>query len=286
MTQKFAAFILSHGRPNDVITHKTLRQHGYTGDIYLIIDNEDATADQYYTNYGHDRVVMFDKAAIAAQVDVADTVDDRRAVVFARNASFEIARQLGLDYFMQFDDDNNFLSYRYPNPDRNGLGSHGVRQLDRIIEAMIRFLDDSGACSIAMAQGGDFIGGVDNAAVEKQLLRKCMNSWLFRTDRPAQFIGRMNDDVNTYTVFGMRGKLFFTTTQLHLNQNTTQQTQGGMTEMYLNAGTYAKSMYSVIMAPSCVKVGMMGRTHRRIHHRVQWDNAVPKIISDQHRKKR
>jgi hypothetical protein len=33
-------------------------------------------------------------------------------------------------------------------------------------------------------------------------------------------------------------------------------------------------------APSCVKVGMIGETHRRLHHSITWDDAVPKIVSE------
>jgi len=39
----FAVFILSHGRPNDVITYKTIIKQGYTGKIFIILDNEDNT---------------------------------------------------------------------------------------------------------------------------------------------------------------------------------------------------------------------------------------------------
>ena len=37
----FVAFILTHGRADNVITYNTLRNHGYTGRIVLIIDDED-----------------------------------------------------------------------------------------------------------------------------------------------------------------------------------------------------------------------------------------------------
>ena len=37
-TKNFAVFILSHGRANNVITIKTLRDVGYTGKIYIIIN--------------------------------------------------------------------------------------------------------------------------------------------------------------------------------------------------------------------------------------------------------
>ena len=39
-------------------------------------------------------------------------------------------------------------------------------------------------------------------------------------------------------------------------------------------------------APSCVKVGMMGENHRRIHHSIDWKYAVPKILSDKYKKEK
>ena len=81
----FAVFILTHGRPDRIHTLKTLEKQGYTGDWYLVIDNEDKMADEYYKNYG-DKVIMFDKKAISLTFDTADLSDDRRAIVYARNA--------------------------------------------------------------------------------------------------------------------------------------------------------------------------------------------------------
>ena len=57
--------------------------------------------------------------------------------------------------------------------------------------------------------------------------------------------------------------------------------RGGWTEFYLEMGTYVKSFYSVMYNPSCVKVAEMGDKHKRIHHKVIWNNAVPKIISNE-----
>jgi hypothetical protein len=37
----FVALILTHGRPDNVHTIKTLRKCGYTGDIIIVLDNED-----------------------------------------------------------------------------------------------------------------------------------------------------------------------------------------------------------------------------------------------------
>lgn len=277
---KFAMFILTHGRPNDQVTLETLKETGYTGKVYLIIDDEDKTADEYFRKYG-DIVIQFDKAKAGELFDIADTRTDRRATVFARMQSFNIAKELGLDYFMQLDDDYNFFKYRWVEDGR--LASADIRSMDRVIDAMIDFLEDTGSTSFAMSQGGDHLGGI-GGNIRKPLLRKTMNTWLFRTDTEIEFLGRMNDDVNTYVVHGSRGKLFFTSTALHSNVVQTQAVAGGMTEMYLATGTYMKSMYTVMMHPSSVTVRSMGKTNRRLHHHIDWNYTVPKIIADRHRK--
>jgi hypothetical protein len=279
--RKFGAVILTHGRPDNVLTFKSLRRQGYTGPIYLIVDNEDSSVEKYRENFGAEKVIVFDKKAISETFDTADTQEDRKAIVYARNVSFKIAEDLGLDYFIQLDDDYTSFMYRFPW--KGKLGSKQIRYLDRIFDAMVDLLEDTGAATVAMSQGGDHIGGIDGKNFYKGLTRKAMNSFVFRTDRPMEFVGRINEDVNTYVTKGSRGDLFFTAMQIQLCQVATQQSEGGMTGMYLDSGTYVKSFYTVMMHPSSVKIGTMGNIHRRYHHMVSWDHTVPKIISDKYR---
>lgn len=93
MRDNFCVFILSHGRADNVITLKALQKAGYTGKWFIVIDNEDEQAKIYYSTYGVDHVVMFDKLAISETFDTADTFDDRRTIVYARNACFKIAAE-------------------------------------------------------------------------------------------------------------------------------------------------------------------------------------------------
>lgn len=118
------------------------------------------------------------------------------------------------------------------------------------------------------------------------LSRKAMNVWFLKTDRPFRFVGRVNEDTNTYVMLGNQGKLFFTVTNTQITQAQTQKNAEGMTTLYLDYGTYVKSFYSVIVAPQAVRVAEMGAHHRRMHHRVDWNRCVPKIISDRYRKRR
>lgn len=281
---RFAAFILTHGRPDKVITTATLERAGYTGRIIYVIDNEDERGDEYRAKFGAGNVVEFSKSAVAATFDEADTTNDRRAIVYARNACYQIARDLGLDYFLELDDDYNMLRHKWMTPG-GAYRSTWVKSMDELVEAMLTFLDESGAATVAFSQGGDHLGGT-YLRKHKGVLRKAMNSLFCRVDRPVEFLGRINEDVNTYVVHGGRGDLFITVLAVYLTQIATQTNSGGMTDIYLASGTYVKSFYTVMMAPSCVVVEMMHTAHPRYHHRISWDKAVPKILSPAHRKPR
>lgn len=83
---------------------------------------------------------------------------------------------------------------------------------------------------------------------------------------------------------GKIGGIFLTFCDVSLKQKHTQQNKGGMTDTYNEDGTYLKSFYTVLSNPSCTVVAPMGDKHIRFHHRINWNNAVPKIISDKYKK--
>ncbi|EGG4117005.1 hypothetical protein [Salmonella enterica] len=280
MRDDFCAFILTHGRPDNVLTYRTLRRAGYTGKIYVVIDDEDKTRQQYIAEFG-DQVLVFSKTDIANRFDEADNFGDRRSIFYARNACFELAERVGCQHFIQLDDDYHEFQFRVgPNLEAD---YSPIRALDQVLEEMLTYYRAIPAASIAMSQGGDFLGsgGDGNAA---WLKRKAMNSFICSTDRPFKFVGRINEDVNTYTSLGRRGELFLTIGAVQLGQKQTQKNSGGMTELYLDSGTYVKSFYSVMYSPSCVKIGLMGASHKRLHHQVTWNNAAVKIIHERHKK--
>ena len=283
LRNNFCVFILTHGRADRVYTYKTIRNQRYTGPIYLVIDNEDDQADEYKRRYGDEYVVVFDKLERAKKIDTPDLSEDRRTIIYARNECFDIAKRLGFRYFLELDDDYTQFMYRYALDGK--LCMKQAKNLDELFEYMLRFLDDSGAITVAFAQGGDMIGGVDNGNFKKKLLRKAMNTFFCDTEKTFQFVGRINEDVNTYTSFSNRGILLFTYTGVMITQHTTQTNAGGMTETYLDMGTYTKSFYSVIYSPQAVKVAEMGDKHRRIHHLINWDKCAPCILNAKWKKR-
>lgn len=277
----FAVFILSHGRANNVVTVKTLRESGYTGDIYIIIDDQDSQEDDYRAIYG-DKVIQFCKEEEAKKSDVMDADNDMRIVLYARNKCHDIARELGLTYFLELDDDYVDFEYRFAKGKQ--LKGYRVRNFDQVCDWMIDFLETSGALTVAFAQGGDYLGGIESSVYKNKLTRKAMNSFFCKTDRPFKFLGRINEDVNAYTLLGSRGGLFFTVGEIMLIQVQTQKNEHGLTDVYLKYGTYVKSFYTVMCMPSAVKVSLMGASYKRMHHKVAWDKCVPQILSEKWRK--
>lgn len=280
MRDDFCVFILTHGRPDNVITYDTLKRQGYTGKLYIVIDDEDKTASQYRDRFGS-KVLQFSKEEIAKTFDEGDNFNDRRCIIYARNACFDLAKQVGCKYFMQLDDDYQTFNFRLFTGEV--LKQRIIASMDRALVELLKFYkQNESLLTVAMSQGGDWIGGAANPLAKKGYLRKAMNSFLCSVERPFKFYGRINEDVNFYTNEGRKGKLVLTIAPLQLIQKQTQSNAGGMTDIYLDKGTYFKSFYSVMYSPSCVKIGLMGNKSEsmRIHHKITWNNCVPKILDE------
>lgn len=287
MKRDFAVFILTHGRADKVITYHTLRRCGYTGKIYLVIDDEDSQIEKYKSNFPESEIVIFSKEKAAEYTDTADTKQERNVVVFARNTCHQIAEDLGLTHFVEVDDD--YGSFRYRAEVNGQLHGYTIHNMDAVINAMFDFLDVSGATAIAPAQGGDYIGGLQGIIWRSRIRRKVMNMFFCRTDRPFQFYGRLNEDTTAYSYLGQQGKLFMQVADWKLDQGITQSNAGGLTDAYLDLGTYVKSFYSILYSPSCVKIstlgdGSTGTRHERIHHHVDWVHCTPMIINEKWKK--
>jgi len=283
--ENLLAMILTHGRPDAVHICNSLIRQGWTGPICILIDDEDKAADQYRERFG-DMVQIFNKKEWVEKTDSGDNnLENRKAIVYARNASYEIARKLGFRYFIQLDDDYTSFSYRENN---NGDFTTGgkPRNMQKTCGHLLDFFKRSKARAVSIAQTGDFIGG-DKGSMFRDGLgikRKCMNFWFCDTESPMSFSGRLNEDCSRYCEYGFRGELYFQIRAIALNQVTTQKAKGGMSEAYSESGTYIKSFHTVMRCPSFVKVSVLQTKNKRLHHKINWENACPKIIRESVRK--
>lgn len=187
MNRKFAVFILTHGRANNVITTKTLREQGYTGRIFYIVDNFDNQIGEYNKNFGKKNVIVFDKNYAISITDAEDNFKDYRAVVYARNMCHKIAKDLKLTHFLELDDDYTMFDVRFEN---NGkMGWRKIKNLDKLFDKVLDYLDNTQCKTIAFAQGGDYIGGV-NSSLKDGLKRKAMNTFFVELIGRLDFMGK------------------------------------------------------------------------------------------------
>lgn len=277
---EYVVLILSYRRSDNVRTYSTLRRSGYTGPIRIVVGTDDPTIADYEARYPGE-VVTFDKQDYVASTDAFDNRTDRGTVLYARNACPDIVRALGFSRWVELDDDYHSFMWRSKGHEYK---TKIIENLDAVFAAVWEMYEATPWDMLALAQGGDFLGGSicrDNFIPPK---RKVMNSFFCSLERHHSFIGRLNDDVNTYVAHGNRGRLFLTIRYASLIQEGTQQSGGGLTDMYKLFGTYVKSFYTVMVCPSCVKVKPMQATNTRWHHAIAWNKAVPKIVRESLRK--
>ena len=275
---KFAVVILTHGRADRVFTIPTLRKHGYTGDVYLVCDDSDKQLGEYIEKFGKDKVLIFSKDGYQGKFDKMDNFGKKNVVVYARNAVYDLAKKAGLKYIAVLDDDYNCFEWRVAS-DYDYCKKY-IYSLDAVFKVFLEYLIRSKIKSICFAQSGDFIGGRHNQSLaqKKIIKRKMMNLFFFDVDNPVEFMGTINEDLTASVAEAIKGGVTLTSPLVTLNQKPTQSNAGGLTDIYLDLGTYVKSFYSVMYAPSAVKISLMGNKDKRLHHKVNWRYCAAKII--------
>ena len=275
-------FIISHGRPDKQDTLKTLLDAKCLYPIYIVIDNTDKKLDTYKRKYPN-KVIVFDKEEWAKKTDQGDNFNNLRTTTHARNTCFYIADKLGYQYFLVLDDDYVKFDFRINHHLEYPTKFFKIRDINPIIKYYFEFFKKINCKSICFSQGGDYIGGSQSPYAKNNLTRKAMNSFFCSVSRPFTFFSRLNEDVNTYMLLGSKGNLFLTAPVCSLTQRATQNTIGGMSDAYLNGGTYIKSFYTVMYCPSFARVKLMQSKYTRLHHSINWSNAVPCIIEEKHK---
>lgn len=291
----FCVLIISYGRPNDVKSWTTLDKYFSKAPRYIICSDDDKCLQQYKDKYGEDHILVFNKEEEMKNFDVGDNYPGMfNSSCFAHNTYFRFARQLGYKYFLAMDDDSMCYRIRYMNPEEttilpNGQPKGPVRaakipdgRFDDICEAYFRMLDSAPwLYCVAFSQGGDYIGGYNSAVWKNRVRWKAMNSFFCCTDKEWKMPGRINEDATAYVYNGHRGRMAITLAEVMLDQPSTQQNSGGMTDIYKSFGTWLKTAYTVMMCPSAVKFSILPIA-RRVHHNVNFNLCAPKVLSSRY----
>lgn len=279
MRSDFAVLILTHGRAHDQVTFNELEKRGYTGKVYLVIDDLDEQREEYERLYG-DSVIVFDKREYARRIDTMTTEDELRSVVFARNAAYDIADDLGLSYFAMFDDDLNQFTFRYVKGGK--LVSAPVTDFDALFDAMLEFVETTGVASLCIATSGALIGDM-NGVYSKGLRWNFNQACVLRASDRLKFVGLLNEDLNATLLGANVGQMTLEVMGIVKNAPLRGTNDGGLHELYIDNEQYIRDFYSLIVHPSGLKITI---GDQRAPLRKASALCYPKIISDRYRKRR
>jgi hypothetical protein len=275
MRDDFAIFILSHGRAGNVVTLDTLQRCGYSGKIFIVVDDEDEQEERYIVEYGAENVIVFCKQEYADKVDTVSVSGERKTPLFVRNAICDLAKEMGFEYFGMWDDDISRLSYRYEESGK--LKAIDVSNLDEIFEVMLNFMDNTNTDCMAFTNAGGLIGGLKGRFSEG-LRRQGANTYIIRTGSSCPFVGVYNEDLQFSLLKAAVGDLVFELTSICFYAPERGTNKGGLSETYHEKSWYYINFHSVVCMPWAVKISKDAKLT------IWWKNAIPCIINERWKK--
>lgn len=284
--RKFLVMIFSYGRCQLLkkMTKAMLEKSESNSDYTIVLSDDDNTIQEYIETFGKEHVYIFNKEQVMKEMqpDTGDAYSMKQVVFYARDYSFKIAQELGYRYFVALDDDYDSLSVREEHDGKllhSSLKTMKVN-FDEMCEIHFRLLDSAPFLNtVALSQGGDYLGGISTAIWKKGYSFKAMNAFFCDTHKPFEFKGRINEDCNAYVINSQRGKLSLTLAGLMVNQPCTQKSENGLTNVYKEFGTWWKSVYTTMFAPNCAGIRVLKHIHARVHHVVDWKYCNVKVLS-------
>ncbi len=276
MRSDFAIFIPSNGRPDEQLTLKVLLDAGYDGDWYIVIDDLDATGQEYKDAYG-EHVLIFDKKNYFYNADTYTTLEYLNTVLYARNAIEDMAKEMNLKYFWVVDDDIKGFYIRYEKDGK--LASEKVTDINKMIDAFINFMESGNMTGISTGSGSSYIGGLQKFYHEPK--RRSMQCIFRDTSKSIKWVSFINEDYITEVNQGIVGDIFFELREVqHSAVPLGKGRKGGNTDYYKNTSPFERSFLAVIAQPSvfCVD-GKTGGIRLISKH-----YSYPKIISSKWKK--
>ena len=279
MIDNFAVFITSHESPDECKSAKSLRENGYTGKIYIVVDDLDSKLLAYDKIYDDD-LCVFPKAHYVAKLDIGMSTQNPQlaAVLYARAAVEDFAKGFGLRYFCVMDDD--LVGFRVRLPINNKLGTFRKFSMDKVFESYIDYLSNTDINCLSFANDGSFIGGI--SAFDKVLERRsCHTVFIRDSHKPFDWSFAVNEDYISSLRMAQTGQVMFTMPFMQRTITGMGDRDVGMSDVYKTTSDFQRAFYATIARPD-VCVPKYYNNHFVIG--VNKKGAYPKILSDYYKK--
>lgn len=275
MRDDFGVIVISHGDEN-FSTIDVLRDSGYTGKAYIVVDDEDSRLEEYKSKYG-------DLCHVFHKTEWFDCFDNcggpNTTCTFARNECFSLAKEKKLRYFFLTDDDLKSLSFRY---EKDGhLVGKPVKNADALFEAICQWFDDTNLSCMGFSNPADYIGGKPQDGK-----RNVMNGFFLKSEDDFVWRSRTYQDVIAAITESRKGRVWLKTSLVQnvydvWTEKNKSKKRSGTVPVYEKYGFYHMRFYLVMAYPDC---SFIKANQDYLDGSVKNVNAYPYIISEAYRK--
>lgn len=282
MREDFAVFIITHGRPDKQLTYQTLINCGYKGKLYFVLDDTDTTIQEHIDLFGADRIFIFNKNHYI-NADIYDnglTEGKYACAVYARRATEDIAKSLGLTYFCMMDDDVTDLCIRLLIDDK--LRRIKITDMDNIFKAYTELLD---------------VGKIGCVGFGYITLFYAVKNYLYDDKRPLPFVAfirKTSEPVMWKCWYGedeiagyennVLGSLWLVIPLIMIMS--TEVSTGAMSETYSTSSSYLRSISELRYRPADFIITKCRQGRKKGQYKLYKRNSdwFPKILSDKYKK--
>jgi hypothetical protein len=277
---RFAVFILSHKRADRVETYSTLRNSGYTGEIYVVIDDEDPQQLLYQERF--ENILVFNKSKWIESTDTVTNDKKKSSPVYARNYIEFKAGEMGYDAYIVMDDDIINLRFRYV--ENYVAKSQALKSsLDEVLEAYINYLLTANIATLSFATVMVYAGGVHSEADMVRLAshRYTCQIHMRNLAFPVDWISLANNDSISANNTAKLGYLWWALPFIVYDSPKMNTLPGGMKEVYDGVSEFRRAFMSTVVSPSVCRVGC---SKDRLAIKRDLKAAYPVIISGRWKK--
>lgn len=274
-------FICTHGRPHRQKTLETLHRCNYTGKWYLVLDDTDATIQEYIDTYGPENIIIFNKQHYIDTTDIGVNKGVFNIVAYARKAVEDIALDMGISGFIVADDDIEDLAFRWPEKEK--VSYNKIYNLDGVISAILEFMLTCNISSLGLGNTSTYIKGL--GAFEAEKLSKCRIPFtiIFRNVKyKVDWHSWYGEDICTAIYHQVRGQYWMNIIAAMYSQPKIASMSGGMAEAYKNNLEWERNWVVFSRNVSCIKIkDYKGKATLYINK----NEAFPNLISSKYKRR-
>lgn len=272
-----AVFVISYNRAGRVETYSALRDAGFLGEIFVVIDVDDPQYTEYKLRFQNE-LIAYSKKNEMLEADTVEYEKRPASAIYARNAVEKIANQMSLDAFIILDDD--ITSFRYRWMQGGVCKSLKITQyIDRIILLYINYMLSCDIATLSFENCMFYVGGITDDKIANE--RWTYQIHIRNVNIPVEWKSIINEDIITEIMTATKGYIWWSLPHVVYDAVAMNEMSGGNKDNYDTFSEFKRAMFATVVNPSSCKPGYSHGKLRIIQNKKA---SYPMIVSSRYKK--